>query len=59
MLFVKALRHWFRQLLCSHENRILDGIVREPITYARQASYYCPDCQRSWISWKLPDSVTR
>jgi hypothetical protein len=58
MLF-KAIRQWFKQLTCSHENRIMDGIVREPITYCRQASYYCPDCQRNWVSWKLPDSVTR
>ena len=58
MLF-KVLRHWFRQLCCSHENRILEGICREPVTYVRQGSYYCPDCQRSWVSWKLPDSATR
>jgi hypothetical protein len=37
----------------------MDGIVREPVTYARQASYYCPDCQRNWVTWNLPDSVTR
>ena len=58
MLF-KAIRQWFRQLSCSHDKRIMDGIVREPVTYARQASYYCPDCQRNWVSWNLPDSVQR
>lgn len=58
MLF-KAIRAWIHQLRCSHESRILDGIVREPMTYARQASYYCPDCQRNWISCNLPDSVAR
>jgi hypothetical protein len=58
MLF-KAIRQWFRQLCCRHDNRRLDGIVREPVTYGRQASYHCPDCQRNWVSWNLPDSVTR
>jgi hypothetical protein len=58
MLF-KVIRHWFRQLNCDHDNRVLEGIEREPITYARQAAYYCPDCQRNWVSWKLPDSVAR
>ncbi len=58
-MLLKAIQKWFHQLTCKHENRILDGIVREPMTYARQASYYCPECQRSWVSWNLPDSVTR
>ena len=58
MLF-QAIRQWFRQFNCSHDNRMLDAIVREPATYARQASYHCPDCDRSWTSWKLPDSVAR
>jgi hypothetical protein len=58
MLF-QAIREWFRKLTCPHENRRLDGIVREPVTYARQGSYFCPDCERSWVSWQLPDSVAR
>jgi hypothetical protein len=58
-MLLKVIRQWIRQLSCSHDNRVLEGIVREPITYARQANYYCPDCQRNWVSWKLPDSVTR
>jgi transposase-like protein len=59
MLFAKVIRQWLSPLFCPHENRVLDGIVREPITYARQASYYCPECQRNWVSWNLPDSVAR
>lgn len=58
MLF-KVIRQWYTQLCCKHANRIMDGIVREPMTYTRQASYYCPDCKRSWVSGQLPDSVTR
>lgn len=58
MLF-EAIRQWIRRLKCPHANRRLDGIVREPITYARQGSYYCPDCEHQWVSWRLPDSVSR
>jgi len=58
-MLLKAIQQWIRQVRCAHQNRIMDGIVREPITYGRQASYYCPDCQRSWVTWNLPDSVTR
>lgn len=58
MLF-QAIRSWFRQMFCKHDGRRLDGIVREPVTYARQAAYYCTECQKSWTSWQLPDSVTR
>ena len=58
-MLLKAIRHWFRQLCCQHENRRLDGIVREPVTYARQAAYFCEDCQKNWVSWQLPDSVAR
>ena len=58
-MLLKAIRQWFRQLACRHENRRLDGIVREPVTYARQAAYYCEDCCKNWVSWQLPDSVTR
>lgn len=58
-MLLKAIRQWARQVFCPHEKRILDGIVREPITYTRQASYYCPDCQRSWVSWSLPDGLAR
>ena len=58
-MLLKAIQKWFQQFCCKHQNRILDGIVREPITYARQASYYCPDCQRNWVSWNLPDTLAR
>lgn len=58
MLF-QAIREWYRQLRCSHDNRRMDGIVREPVTYGRQASYHCPECQKSWVSWKLPEGLTR
>jgi len=58
-MLLKTIQQWFRQIRCAHANRILDGIVREPVSYARQANYYCPDCQRSWVSCNLPDSVTR
>lgn len=58
-MLLKAIQQWFRQIRCEHENRIMDGIVREPVSYARQASYYCPDCQRNWVTWNLPDSVAR
>ncbi|MBI3911906.1 MAG: hypothetical protein HY320_13365 [Armatimonadetes bacterium] len=57
MILQKMLRYWFRQLFCPHKNRILDMIFREPVTYTRRAQYYCPDCQRSWASWKLPDGI--
>jgi hypothetical protein len=58
-MLLKAIQQWYRQICCQHDNRIMDGIVREPVSYARQASYYCPDCQRSWITGNLPDSVAR
>ena len=58
-MLLKVIRQWIQQIRCSHENRILESIAREPITYTRQACYYCPDCQRNWTSCRLPDSVTR
>ncbi len=53
----KVLRMWWRQFTCEHPHRILDMITREPVTYTRQAQYYCPDCQRSWCTWKLPEGI--
>lgn len=53
------IRRYLRQLFCDHQKRILEGIAREPITYTRQACYRCPDCERSWLSWKLPEEITR
>lgn len=58
-MLLKVIQYWIRRFNCSHDNRILEGIVREPVTYARQGNYYCPDCERNWVSWKLPDGLAR
>jgi hypothetical protein len=55
----ETIRRWFKQVNCEHRNRVLVGIGREPMTYTRQGSYHCPDCDREWTSWRLPDSVAR
>jgi hypothetical protein len=46
-----------RHLCCDHKRRVLAMIVREPVTYSRRAQYYCPECQHSWHSWKLPEGI--
>jgi hypothetical protein len=53
----KSVCQFFRQLTCAHERRILDNIIREPLTYTRLARYYCPDCERLWASAKLPEEI--
>ena len=53
----QILQFFIRYFYCEHKSRILAMIVREPITYTRRAQYYCPDCQHSWHSWKLPEGV--
>ena len=55
----ETIRRWFKQYNCEHSNRVLVGITREPMTDARQGAYHCPDCEREWTSWRLPDSVAR
>lgn len=56
---IQAISRLIRQLLCSHDRRVLEGICREPLTYTRQGCYRCPDCERSWQSWKLPEEISR
>jgi hypothetical protein len=46
-----------RQLICSHQHRVLEMIYREPLTYTRRAEYYCPDCNRLWASCEMPEGI--
>jgi len=52
------IRFLVRHFACDHKERILTMIVREPITYTRRAQYYCPSCEHTWNSWKLPESIS-
>jgi hypothetical protein len=54
---MKLLRRLMRQLTCPHQNRVLDTIFREPLTYTRRAQYYCPDCKRLWASGQMPEGI--
>jgi transposase-like protein len=54
---VDLLKQFIKQLVCPHQNRVLEMIVREPLTYTRRAQYHCPDCNRSWASAHLPDGI--
>ena len=52
--FVRFLVRYF---WCDHKERVLNMIVREPLTYTRRAQYYCPSCQHCWHSWKMPEGM--
>jgi transposase-like protein len=54
---IDLVKTLIKQLMCSHENRVLEMIVREPLTYARRAQYHCPDCKRSWASAQMPEGI--
>lgn len=54
---LKFLRHWLRQMTCTHPNRVLHAIFREPIGYTRRAQYHCPDCERVWASCQMPEGI--
>jgi hypothetical protein len=55
---LKFLRLVLRQLTCTHPNRVLESIFREPIGYTRRAQYYCPDCERGWASCQMPEGIS-
>ena len=54
----QILNFFNRHFACEHKQRQLTMIVREPVTYTRRAQYYCPSCEHSWNTWKLPDSIS-
>ena len=54
---VDLVRNLFKQLVCPHQNRVLEMIVREPMTYTRRASNHCPDCKRNWASPQMPEGI--
>jgi len=56
-LMVDLVKTLFRQLVCPHQNRVLEMIVREPLTYTRRAQYFCPDCKRNWASAQMPEGI--
>jgi hypothetical protein len=54
---VDLVKSFVRQLFCPHQNRVLEMIVREPLTYTRLAQYHCPDCKRNWASAQMPEGI--
>jgi len=54
---VDLVKTLLKQLMCPHQNRVLEMIVREPLTYTRRAQYHCPDCKRSWASAQMPERI--
>ncbi len=53
----RLYQFFYRYFVCEHHNRILNMIVREPVTYTRRAQYYCPTCQHCWCTPKLPEGI--
>lgn len=54
---VDLVKTLLKQLMCPHSNRVLEMIVREPLTYTRSAQYHCPDCKRNWASAQMPEGI--
>ncbi len=54
---VDLVKTLLKQLMCPHSNRVLEMIVREPLTYTRRAQYHCPDCKRNWASAQMPEGI--
>ena len=57
MKWYRIIRDRVLQLTCSHPDRVLQSIYREPLAYTGRAEYYCPDCQRLRASCRMPEGI--